>query len=244
MIKVSNGVAMLELKVNEIAFHPTLVWDDESAILIDAGVPGQLEAFQSEMTEAGVPFSNLKAVILTHQDIDHIGSLPELQEAAGHSLEVYAHENDQPYIEGRLPLIKTDRSQLTDEEWESLPPLAKAFYEIPSPVSKVHHTLKDGQTIPLAGGMKVIFTPGHTPGHISLYLQQSKVLVAGDAMFSVNGNLHGPHEETTPDLREAEQSITKYSAYDIHKVICYHGGLSTRDVKEQLMQLVLTADKK
>jgi glyoxylase-like metal-dependent hydrolase (beta-lactamase superfamily II) len=72
-MKISNGVAMLELKVQGFVLNPTLIWDDETAVLIDAGMPGQLEQIRAAMSEVGVSFDKLKAVILTHQDLDHIG---------------------------------------------------------------------------------------------------------------------------------------------------------------------------
>ncbi|WP_406620613.1 MBL fold metallo-hydrolase [Bacillus atrophaeus] len=68
-----------------------------------------------------MPFENLKAVILTHQDIDHIGGEPALTQEAGHDITIYAHELECPYIEGGLPLIKTDISRMTKEKAASLP---------------------------------------------------------------------------------------------------------------------------
>jgi len=76
------------------------------AVLIDIGFPGQFEDIQIEMEKVGVSFDKLKVVILTHQDLDHIGSLPDLLENGVSDIKVYAHELDKPYIEGELPLLK------------------------------------------------------------------------------------------------------------------------------------------
>ena len=236
-MKVANGVAMLELKVeafgHRAVLNPTLVWDEETAVLIDAGMPGELKQIRTAMEEAGVPFAKLKAVIVTHQDLDHIGSLPEiLRESAG-SIEVYAHELDKPYIEGDLPLIKTDPKHMSQETLASLPEGARALYENP-PKAKVNKALEDGQELPYCGGIRVIFTPGHTPGHISLYLERSKTLVAGDAMINVEGVLRGPVQQTTLDMDTALHSLEKFLDFDIEAVVCYHGGLCKENVKEQL----------
>ncbi|WP_047153260.1 MBL fold metallo-hydrolase [Aneurinibacillus tyrosinisolvens] len=239
-MKISDGLAMVELKIeafgNRATFNPTLIWDDEGAILIDAGMPGQLEQIRAAMSEVGVSFAQLKAVILTHQDLDHIGSLPEILQECGEHIEVYAHELDKPYIEGALPLIKTDTSRMSKEALESLPKEARALYENP-PKAKVDKTLADGQELSFCGGIHVIFTPGHTPGHISLYLQRSKTLVAGDAMISLNGTLRGPVQQTTLDMDTALRSLGKFSDFDIESVICYHGGLCAANVKDQLQHL-------
>lgn len=74
-MKISKGVEILDLEFNGNIIHPTLLWDQEMAVLIDTGFPGQMEDLRVAMDKVGVSFDNLKVVILTHQDIDHIGSL-------------------------------------------------------------------------------------------------------------------------------------------------------------------------
>ncbi len=176
--------------------------------------PGQIEDIQVEMEKVGVSFDKLKVVILTHQDIDHIGSLPELLQRCRSNIKVYAHELDKPYIEGDLPLLK-------DGNIEN------------RPKGKVSDTVIDGQELPYCGGILIL----HTPGHISLYLKQSKILVAGDSMYSVNGVLGGVHAPTTLNIMEARQSLKKYLNLDIESVVCYHGGLSMGNIKIQLQNL-------
>lgn len=75
MKKIAEGVAMLEINLNHFIIHPTLIWDEQKAVLVDAGMPGSLDLIRAEMEKAGVPFEKLDAVILTHQDMDHIGSV-------------------------------------------------------------------------------------------------------------------------------------------------------------------------
>ncbi len=248
MMRISNGVKMLELQVEVFGsrqeLNPTLIWDDETAILIDTGTPGQLEQIRAAMNECGVSMDKLKAIILTHQDIDHIGSLPEILQESDGGIKVYAHEMDKPYIEGKLPLMKVNLDSMA-WQLESLPEDERlkvvAYLLENSPKAKVDRTLADRQELPYCGGIHVIFTPGHTPGHISLYLKQSKTLVVGDAMFSVEGILRGPHPQSTPDMNTASRSLEKYLDFDIKSVICYHGGLSRDNVKDQLQELVRKA---
>ena len=217
-MQISKGVEMLDLEFQGNIIHPTLLWDQEMAVLIDTGFPGQIEDLHVAMDKIGVSFDKLKVVILTHQDIDHIGSLPEIVQNCGRNIKVYAHELDKPYIQGDLPLLKD------------------GHIENP-PKGKVDDTLIDGQELPYCGGIRVIHTPGHTPGHISLYLKQSKTLVAGDSMYSVNGTLGGMHAPTTLDIKAARQSLKKYLDLDIESVICYHGGLSKENIHDQIQKL-------
>ncbi|QQZ09909.1 MBL fold metallo-hydrolase [Heyndrickxia vini] len=236
-MKISKHVEMVELDIEGFLLNPTLLWDDEKAILVDTGMPGQLEAIKSAMNKIGVPFENLQAVILTHQDIDHIGSLPEILQAQDERIEVYAHELDKPYIEGTKHMMKADPNKISKEVWDTLPQPMQALYMNP-PKAKVDHTLEDGQVLPYFGGIEVIFTPGHTPGHISLYVKESKTLIVGDAMVISNGALHGPVPRNTPDMETALQSLEKFLPFDIENVICYHGGFLSGNIHEQIKQLV------
>ncbi|ACK94992.1 MBL fold metallo-hydrolase [Bacillus thuringiensis] len=217
-MEIAKGIEMLQLEFQEFVIHPILLWDDEMAVLIDTGFPGQIEDIQVEMEKVGVSFDKLKVVILTHQDIDHIGSLPELLQRCGNNIKVYAHELDKPYIEGDLPLLKEGNVENR-------------------PKGKVSDTVIDGQELPYCGGILILHTPGHTPGHISLYLKRSKILIAGDSMYSVNGMLGGIHAPTTINIKEAKQSLKKYLNLHIESVVCYHGGLSKENINVQLQNL-------
>ncbi|PPB08501.1 MBL fold metallo-hydrolase [Brevibacillus laterosporus] len=217
-MEISKGVEMLHLDFHGNIIHPILLWDREMAVLIDTGFPGQIEDLRVAMEKVEVSFDKLKVVILTHQDVDHIGSLPEILQECGNNVKVYAHELDKPYIQGEIPLLK-------DGHLEN------------PPKGKVDDTLIDGQELPFCGGIRVIHTPGHTPGHISLYLRQSKTLIAGDSMYSVNGILGGIHVPTTPDMNAARLSLKKYVDLDIASVVCYHGGLSNVNANDQILGL-------
>ncbi|WP_353706319.1 MBL fold metallo-hydrolase [Bacillus cereus group sp. MS39] len=217
-MEIAKGVEMLQLEFQEFIIHPILLWDDEMAVLIDTGFPGQFEDIQVEMERVGIPVDKLNVLILTHQDIDHIGSLPDLLKNGVSDIKVYAHELDKPYIEGELPLLK-------DGNVEN------------PPKGKVSNTVIDGQELPYCGGILILHTPGHTPGHISLYLKQSKTLIAGDSMYSVNGKLGGIHAPTTLNVKESQQSLKRYSNLDIESVVCYHGGLSKENIKIQIQNL-------
>ena len=218
-MEISKGVEMLHLEFHGNTIHPTLLWDQEMAVLIDTGFPGQIEDLRVAMEKVGVSFDKLKVIILTHQDIDHIGSLPEILQEFGSNIKVYAHELDKPYIQGELPLLKD------------------GHIENP-PKGKVNDTLIDGQELSYCGGIRVIYTPGHTPGHISLYLKQGKTLIAGDSMYSVNGIIGGIHAPTVLDIKEARLSLKKYLDLDIESVVCYHGGLSKVNINDQIQKVI------
>lgn len=235
---VSTGLAMLELKIQGVELYPTLLWNEEEAILIDTGMPGQFDQIRLEMEKQGVSFDKLKTIIITHQDLDHIGSLPDILKKSPHEIKVYAHKLDQPFIEGEAHLLKSDPARMSTSEWASLPEFLRFIYTNP-PKAKVTHSLDDGQELPIFGGIKIIHTPGHTPGHISLYLKESKALIMGDAMIISNGILRGPVEQTTLDMEMAKASLKKLLGLDVANVICYHGGLFKIEDKNQLDEVIV-----
>lgn len=234
---------MLELEMSMMGsvstIHPTLLHDDKHAVLVDVGVPGQLKAIQTAVEQADVSFDTIDAVILTHQDIDHVGSIQDVLRALGKPIDVYAHAEDKPYIEGDKEPIKMTRervNQMVSQLPEEMRQQVESIFLNP-PTAKVTKVVSDGEVLPMFGGVEVIFTPGHTPGHISLYHQPSKTLITGDATVSENGKIVGPNQQATPDMETAVQSQKKFTKYDIEKVICYHGGLCDDNVNEQLREL-------
>lgn len=238
-MKIAKGVDSLELTGNQGNIHPTLIWDEDEVILVDAGYPGQLEEIRTAMHEAGVPFSKLTKIIITHQDFDHIGSLKEV--LMDHKIKVITHQEEKPYIVGEKRLIKMTPERLA-KMFELLPESQHQEAEatlFESLRSNVQQEVKDGELLPYCGGITVIHTPGHTPGHICLYLMESKTLITGDALNLVNGQLVGPNPVFTADMELAKESVRKLTKYDIETVICYHGGVTNDNVNQRLRELAV-----
>ncbi|MGG6314211.1 MBL fold metallo-hydrolase [Paenibacillus macerans] len=201
---------------NNMLVHAALLWDRDNLVLVDTGVPGQLDVIRGALGEAGFSLEQLTKIVITHQDRDHIGSLPELVQALEGRVEVLAHEAGVPYLSGEVPLIKSG---------------VKA-----DPV-KVDVALQDGDELPFGGGLQVVYTPGHTPDHISLYHPSTKTLISGDALVSANGIVQPPDPKFTPEYEQALESVGKLAALDVKTVITYHGGACTGQVRERLADI-------
>jgi glyoxylase-like metal-dependent hydrolase (beta-lactamase superfamily II) len=211
----------------------TLIVDEDNGnTLVDAGLPDQTEAIGAALLEAGVGVRDLRRIIFTHQDLDHVGSGAALVRQSG--ARVLAHSADAPYIEGRLRPLKPSPEML-----EQRPQMRKVLERL-EPVG-VDEQVESGTRLDLAGGTRVIPTPGHTPGHISLYLEESKILIAGDALTAEGGHLNGPNPSATVDMRTAIQSTQRLADLDIDTIICYHGGVVSADAKGQLRRIVREA---
>lgn len=98
----------------------------------------------------------------------------------------------------------------------------------------IDRTLNDGDTFDWCGGIEIIETPGHMPGHISIYIKESRTLIAGDALVIENNKLDIANSQYTLDMGEAKKTINKLLNYDIDRIICYHGGIYQSDIKRSL----------
>src|SRR5215210_3745264 len=236
-MKVANGVYVLPIPRSpqepESVLNLTLIVDEENGnTLVDAGLPGQAEAIGTALVEAGIGVRDLRRIIFTHQDLDHVGSGAALVRQSGAT--VLAHPADSPHIDGSLRLLKPSPEMLEQR------PQMREVLERLEPVGVDEH-LEDGARLDLAGGIRVIFTPGHTPGHISLYLERPKVLIAGDALTAEGGSLNGPNQPMTPEMRTALQSIRRLADLEIDTIVCYHGGVVSENANGQLRRVIKEA---
>jgi glyoxylase-like metal-dependent hydrolase (beta-lactamase superfamily II) len=78
-------------------------------------------------------------------------------------------------------------------------------------------------------GLRVVATPGHTPGHIAVLDPLGGLLVAGDALTVVDGRLTGPNPEFTPDMATAMESVAKLADLDLRTILVGHGDPVTGD---------------
>src|SRR6476620_9418841 len=163
-MKLNDDLYVLALPIQRDGqthfFNASLILDASGPTLVDTGLPGQHDAIAAALAEADLRVQDLKRIILTHQDIDHVGSLHDLVQSSG--ARVLAHAVETPYIDGSEP-PRFARPEVLAQHPE-LRTVAEQF----KPTS-VDEQLQDGIRRDLAGGVLVISTPGHTPGHMCLY---------------------------------------------------------------------------
>lgn len=245
-MNIAKGVKALEISENLLGqlreIYPTLLWDQDEIILVDTGYPGQLDLFREAFVKAGVSLEQLTKIIVTHQDVDHIGGLPNIAHSSLSKVEIISDPLEQPYIQGERRILKfSDEVIAQMDSWpeEQAAPLKRLIANPPK--APVDTLVTDGQVLPYCGGITVIATPGHTPGHISLYHSPSKTLIAGDALIIQDGELYGSDPRYTLDLPTAQGSLKKLTQYDIEHVICYHGGVYQGQANQRIAQLAAEA---
>jgi glyoxylase-like metal-dependent hydrolase (beta-lactamase superfamily II) len=91
--------------------------------------------------------------------------------------------------------------------------------------------------LPYCGGIRVIHTPGHTVGHVCLYHEQSRTLIAVDALNVDGGVLRPSSPAMSYDALQALASLRALATVDIGSVVCYHGGLYRDEPNERIAGL-------
>jgi glyoxylase-like metal-dependent hydrolase (beta-lactamase superfamily II) len=206
------GVACLQLSMVNVYFvgeprsgHP---W-----VLVDAGLPTSRKAILRASEELFGPGARPEAIVLTHGHFDHVGSLHELAEHW--DVPVYAHTLEKPYLTGQSDYPPPDPTV----GGGAIALLASRLF----PKSGIDlrprvHTLPEDGSVPGLPGWRWIHTPGHTPGHISLFRDSDRALIAGDAFvtmrqesaFSVmtrKQEVWRPPAYFTPDWQAARRSV-------------------------------------
>lgn len=224
-MRIAERLEMFEFD-NNTKMCPVLIWDDEDAVLIDTCLPGNEERLINAIQSAGIEPDRLSAIILTHQDMDHIGCVKPLIERHP-GIKVIAHEAEAPYIQGDKTPVKVEN--MARGITENTPEEERSFFEqfkgaFVKRAVHIDEPLADGQKLPMCGGITVIHTPGHTPGHMCLFLERDNVLVVGDALNISEGKLVGPSEQYTADMDQALCSLAKLTDVPAETVICFHGG--------------------
>ena len=154
--------------------HAYLWQDADGLTLIDTGVPGSAPQIADAILTFGRQPVDLRRIVLTHFHVDHAGSAAEI--AKWGEIEVFAHQDDTPFIQGDS---KGPPPDLLD--WE------RPLYEqvnvrvVAEPVG-VNRVVDDGDVLDFGGGARVVATPGHTPGSIAIYLPGPNILLTGDAV--------------------------------------------------------------
>lgn len=241
-MEIAENIDMLEIKVDLMgkpsAIYPVLLQDNGSVVLIDTGFPGTLSILRMEF-EKITDFNSLNTIILTHHDIDHIGNLFAITNEVPGKVMILCHEAEKPYIQGEKEPHKmgTFKARMETVPTEQRAVFEKMIAAFKTSFASVDQVLIDNEELPYCGGLKIIYTPGHTIGHICLYFKQSRILIAGDILNVVGGILVKPPVANQYDQIQFEDSIVKLTKLDIDKVICFHGGLFQSNVNLRIREL-------
>lgn len=197
-------------------------------ILVDAGMPKSANEIISVAEKRFGPNCRPRAIVLTHGHFDHVGAIIELIEHW--KVPVYAHSLELPYLTGLRNYPEPDSSVNGGL-------IAKISPFFPNEAINLGSNVKPlplNGTIPYMHGFRWIHTPGHTPGHISLFRDDDGTLIVGDAFVTVKQEslykvliqqkeISGPPRYFTTDWSAASDSVKKLEALKPTVAITGHG---------------------
>ena len=218
-------------------------------VLIDAGIPGSADAIYKAAAERFGENTPPAAIVLTHGHFDHVGALAEL--AAEWETPIYAHRLEHPFLNGT-------RSYPAPQPGVGGGLMARAaglYPRHPINVSRWLALLSENQEVPFMPGWRCIPTPGHTPGHVSLWREADRTLIAGDAFITTRQEsayavltqkpeMHGPPQYYTPDWDAARESVRRLAALEPDLVVTGHGpAMQGPEMREALKLLAQDFDR-
>jgi len=217
--------------VDGIFAHCYLI-DGPKLTLIDTGMPRKTKKIIRYITETlqRTP-TDLKTIVLTHSDIDHIGNARELQNITG--AVIAAHSLDAEVIAGK-------KSRQTPQKILGFffKTLGVILQVKPFPVDKI---IDHGDRI---AGLTVLHLPDHTPGSIALYDPIRKVLFVGDTLGCKEGIVQGPPKSVTWDMKQAYHSIQRLRTLDFAVMLSGHGEPVSSDASAKVQQFLTTIQEK
>ena len=224
-----------------------LVEEGGRLTVVDAGLPASWRSLLGALDRIGRSPADVEALVLTHAHFDHIGFAERARVELG--IAVWVHENDAS-LTRRPWLYMSERSPLRYLDRRTLPVVAsfvRAGAARTSPIRKVRRFGNAG-TLDVPGSPRVLFTPGHTLGHVALHLPDRDVVISGDALVT-----HDPYTDTrgprivargaTADSKRALASLDRLAETGVGTLLPGHGepwtGGAERAVQEALRVGVL-----
>jgi glyoxylase-like metal-dependent hydrolase (beta-lactamase superfamily II) len=201
--------------IPDVTCNTYLIVESDGLTLIDAGLPGSDGKILRFISSLGRTPRDLRRILITHSDWDHVGGLRAVQRASG--ARTFASQ-----LEAQA--IAEGRSSRPVKLPSSTPFLRKVkrFFFRPRPF-KVDEILTDGQVLPILGGLRVVSTPGHCPGHISLFAAAHGILFCGDSMVTEENSILGSRPVFTWDAELAQAAVKKQASLGACILCSGHG---------------------
>ena len=203
---------------------------EEELTLIDTGFRGSSSKIASFIHSLGRSAEEISLIIITHNHLDHAGGLSELREFS--TARVAAHKADLVAPDSLVPYPRISRRLLRIPPFSILRPLSYAKWD------DVDIPLEGGEVLRPLGGLRVIHTPGHTPGSICLFSPEKRLIFTGDAINNRHKDLRLPPKSVSTDLAQALNSIKQIARLDFDILCSGHGKPLTVDASVRVRELV------
>jgi glyoxylase-like metal-dependent hydrolase (beta-lactamase superfamily II) len=222
-----------------------VVKDDDGLTIVDAGLPKHMGQLDELLTTLGVTTGDIRAILLTHADLDHIGVAEQLR--AGTDANVYLHPVEEKEATGEPRPLP---AQFAANMWRSWLRDTTAAYLRDGALKPEFLTtvvpLVDGQALDAPGRPTVVHCPGHTPGSCAFHLPERDVVFTGDALVTVSPVTGDRGPQLMPDFDNddpdsALESLGRLAALDATTVLSGHGEPWSGGLEGAIAQIAGTA---
>jgi glyoxylase-like metal-dependent hydrolase (beta-lactamase superfamily II) len=194
-----------------------LIVEPDGLTVIDTGMPFSEKQTLKYIASLGRSAGEIKRILITHADLDHYGCLAALQDASGARTCA-----SQPEAEAMAKGGSSRPVNRNVGRFQSFVIRLMGKYLKPTPI-QVDEFLADGEVLPVLGGLQVVETPGHSPGHLSFYGPSVRVLFCGDSMKSNDQGLRASRSRNNWDQNLADVSVKKQAMLGAQIVCPGHG---------------------
>jgi glyoxylase-like metal-dependent hydrolase (beta-lactamase superfamily II) len=207
-----------------------VVADGDRLTAIDSGLPAYASTLDADLAAHGLAIGSIAAVVLTHSDADHTGMASRMREAGAR---VLIHTEDAGTLakpgpkSGDAAPAKLLPLLWRPAFWRFMGHMARRGGAKPARIENAE-TFTDGQVLDVPGRPRVVHTPGHTPGHSALLLEDRGVLFVGDSLCTWNPLTSERRPQLMPrqfnsDNRACAESLAKLAGVDGQVLLPGHG---------------------
>jgi glyoxylase-like metal-dependent hydrolase (beta-lactamase superfamily II) len=250
LFEVAPGIHCLQVVMVNVYFISDLEGKPGDWVLVDAVLQGSGKRIKRAAEKIYGPGARPKAIIMTHGHFDHVGALRTL--AYDWNVPVYAHLLELPYLTGRSAYPPPDPSV----GGGAIAYMSWLYPKKPIDISPWIRKLPSDGHVPHLPGWSFVHTPGHTAGHVSLFRDHDRVLVAGDAFITVDQEsmlavitqeqeIHGPPAYFTSNWEASKRSVERLMLLRPTVAATGHGlPMYGDEMLHQLEQLVREFDER
>jgi glyoxylase-like metal-dependent hydrolase (beta-lactamase superfamily II) len=215
-----------------------LVDDGGGITIVDAGMPGQYGDLQQELRAMGRTMADIRGIVLTHGDADHVGFAGRLHRELG--VPVHVHDADAPRARGEVKKPTSGWGPIRVRPFVGFLAYGLRKGGLRPTTVPEFVTMGDGTTLDLPGSPRIIHLPGHTPGSVGVHVPSVRALFMGDALTtrSVLTGEAGPRlAPFTLDRAAALASLERTDGIEAAWLLPGHGDTWTGGVGEALRQI-------
>jgi glyoxylase-like metal-dependent hydrolase (beta-lactamase superfamily II) len=227
-VKLAENVWRIPTLGNDLINSFAFVDSDGSVCLVDAGLKGASRKLLAALGAIGKSATDVSNILLTHAHFDHVGGAARLRDATGASVQL--HDDDAGYLrEGKAPPFGQ----------KGLLARVMAMASPGLPACHVDATFCEGDLLPIAGGIRVLHTPGHTPGHASFLHEPSGVLITGDALFNFRDRISYSFAMFCSDSVLSRETADRLGEVDYEVAAFTHGPEMRDRPREAIREFLL-----